>query len=77
MAVLTYHSAEDRVVKHWIRDHAEEEKREMGMAFGKPNPERWVKALGESVPTEEEIAKNPRARSARLRGAERLGEVKS
>ena len=77
MAVLTYHSAEDRVVKHWIRDHAEEEKREMGMAFGQPNPERWVKALDERVPTEEEIAKNPRARSARLRGAERLGEVKS
>ena len=77
MAVLTYHSAEDRVVKHWIRDHAEEEKREMGMAFGQANPERWVKSLGERVPSEEEITKNPRARSARLRGAERLGEVKS
>ncbi len=74
LAVLTYHSAEDRVVKHWIRAHAEEEKREMGMAFGQPNPERWVKALEEEVPSEDEIAKNPRARSARLRGAERLPE---
>ncbi|HBZ85179.1 MAG TPA: 16S rRNA (cytosine(1402)-N(4))-methyltransferase, partial [Verrucomicrobia subdivision 6 bacterium] len=68
------HSAEDRVVKHWIRGHAEEEKREMGMAFGQPNPERWVKVLEEEVPSEEEIARNPRARSARLRGAERLPE---
>ncbi|NBS79198.1 16S rRNA (cytosine(1402)-N(4))-methyltransferase RsmH [bacterium] len=76
MAVLTYHSAEDRVVKHWIRGHAEEERREMGMAFGQPNPERWVKALEEVVPTEEEISANPRARSARLRGAERLQEEK-
>lgn len=75
LAVLTYHSAEDRVVKHWIRGHAEEEKREMGMAFGLPNAERWVKALGEEVPSEDEISKNPRARSARLRGAERLQEV--
>jgi len=75
LAVLTYHSAEDRVVKHWIRGHAEEEKREMGMAFGQPNLERWVKPLGEEVPSEEEISKNPRARSARLRGAERLGEI--
>jgi len=76
MAVLTYHSAEDRVVKHWIRGHAEEEKREMGMAFGQANPERWVKALEEVVPSEEEISINPRARSARLRGAERLQEEK-
>lgn len=77
MAVLTYHSAEDRVVKHWIRGHAEEEKREMGMAFGQANPERWVKALEEVVPSEEEISINPRARSARLRGAERLQEEKN
>ena len=55
---------------------AEEEKREMGMAFGQANPERWVKALEEMVPTEEEISINPRARSARLRGAERLQEEK-
>lgn len=72
LAVLTYHSLEDRTVKHWIREHAEEEKREPGMAFGHPNPELWVRSLGEAVPTEEEISANPRARSARLRGAERI-----
>lgn len=72
MGVLTYHSIEDRAVKNWIREHAEEEKRQPGMAFGHANPERWVRSLGEAVPTEEEISANPRARSARLRGAERL-----
>ena len=76
LAILTYQSLEDRVVKNWIRDHAEEEKRQPGMAFGQPNPERWVKSLGEVVPSEAEIEANPRARSARLRGAERIGEVK-
>ena len=74
LAVLTYHSTEDRAVKIWIREHSEEEKRELGMAFGHPNPELWVKPLGEAVPTDEEIATNPRARSARLRGAERRNE---
>jgi len=73
LAVLTYQSLEDRVVKNWIRDHAEEEKRQPGMAFGQPNPERWVKSLGEVVPSVAEIESNPRARSARLRGAERIG----
>ena len=73
LAVLTYQSLEDRVVKNWIRDHAEEEKRQPGMAFGQPNAERWVKSLGEVVPSEAEIETNPRARSARLRGAERIG----
>ena len=72
MAVLTYHSIEDRAVKNWIREHSEEEKRQPGMAFGHANPERWVRSLGEAVPTESEISANPRARSARLRGAERL-----
>jgi len=72
LAVLTYQSLEDRVVKNWIRDHAEEEKRQPGMAFGQPNPARWVKSLGEAVPSEAEISANPRARSARLRGAERI-----
>jgi 16S rRNA (cytosine1402-N4)-methyltransferase len=76
LAVLTYQSLEDRAVKNWIRDHAEEEKRQPGMAFGQPNPERWVKSLGEVVPSEAEIEANPRARSARLRGAERVGGAK-
>ena len=75
LAVLTYQSLEDRVVKNWIRDHAEEEKRQPGMAFGQPNPQRWVRSLGEAVPSETEVAANPRARSARLRGAERTGEA--
>jgi 16S rRNA (cytosine1402-N4)-methyltransferase len=60
-AVVTFHSLEDRPVKHTFRAVAAE-----GDAF------RLVtkKSL---VPGDEEIRSNPRARSARLRAIERVG----
>lgn len=68
MVVLTYHSGEDRVVKHAFRDWAR--------ACRCP-PERPICGCGGPLgrvlmkkpvsPSEEEVADNPRARSAKLR----------
>ena len=58
LAVITYHSLEDRIVKNAIRD---------GIAAG-----ILEKAVRKPVvPSEEEIAQNTRARSAKLRVARR------
>jgi 16S rRNA (cytosine1402-N4)-methyltransferase len=58
--VLTFHSLEDRIVKHTFRELA-------GGAL--------VRVLTRKplMPSDDEIARNPRARSAKLRAAERLG----
>ena len=58
-AIISFHSLEDRLVKHTMRDLERE-----GIAR---LPSR--KPL---VATEAELARNPRARSAKLRAAERL-----
>lgn len=71
IAVLTYHSVEDRLAKHLMRDligDAPEAPRDI---YGN-KPEStgaWIER-GE-VPSDEEIASNPRARSARLRVIEK------
>jgi len=54
MAVITFHSIEDRVVKHSFRELKE-------VNEGTPTPKKPI------VPTEEERTQNPRARSAKLR----------
>ena len=76
LAVITFHSLEDRIVKHFLASRA-------GRA---PNPSRHMppapeaKApsfdlIGRGVmkPALAEIKNNPRARSAKLRAAERNG----
>jgi 16S rRNA (cytosine1402-N4)-methyltransferase len=56
---VTFHSLEDRIVKHTFRALAESE---------------VVRVLTKKpiVPGGEEVRNNPRARSAKLRAAERL-----
>jgi 16S rRNA (cytosine1402-N4)-methyltransferase len=54
--VITYHSLEDRITKHFMRDE----------------PRLRVLTKKPVRPSEEEVAANPRARSALLRSAERL-----
>jgi len=75
IAVISFHSLEDRIVKHTLR-------RLTGRCTCPPdfpvcrcNPQRVVKVLTATPerPDETEVAGNPRARSARLRVAERCG----
>lgn len=67
LAVLTYHSLEDRMVKNFIA--AGNEAGEVGKdVYG--NVLSPLEAVGRAVtPTEEEQAENPRSRSGRLRVA--------
>ncbi|MBB1245551.1 16S rRNA (cytosine(1402)-N(4))-methyltransferase RsmH [Streptomyces durbertensis] len=76
IAVLSYHSLEDRLVKQVFA---------AGAANTAPPglpvvPERYLPRLrlltrGAELPSEEEVARNRRAAPARLRGAERVREV--
>jgi 16S rRNA (cytosine1402-N4)-methyltransferase len=61
LVVLAFHSLEDRVVKHTLRRLAADE----------ATPFRLL-ARRAGQPTDEEVAANPRARSAKLRAVERV-----
>jgi len=72
LVVMSYHSLEDRLVKNLIKTGNIEGKEEKDLVFG--NVTRYFKALTSKpiVPSAEEIAANPRARSAKLRVAMKL-----
>jgi 16S rRNA (cytosine1402-N4)-methyltransferase len=73
LVVISYHSGEDRLVKHRLRGWADPTR---DPRTGRQREEeRLVELLTKKamVPREEEVAQNPRARSARLRAARRLG----
>jgi 16S rRNA (cytosine1402-N4)-methyltransferase len=61
MAVISFHSLEDRVVKHTLRGL--QAAGEIGLTVRTKRP---------VVPSETEVERNPRARSAKLRAAERI-----
>jgi len=60
LAVITFHSLEDRIVKHAFR------------ALEPSATAIRILTKRPLVPTDEEVARNPRARSAKLRAIERL-----
>ncbi len=74
LVVLSYHSLEDRIVKRFFQA----ERRgcvcppELPVCVCGRNPRLRLVTNPSLTPTEAEIAANPRARSARLRAAERL-----
>lgn len=69
LVVLTYHSLEDRMVKNFIRSGNIEGKIEKDF-FGNSNTPWKQITKGVQTPSNEEIAANPRSRSAKLRVAE-------
>lgn len=71
LSVITYHSLEDRLVKNFIKKGKFEGELEKDF-FG--NPQLKFKAINRKpiLPTAEEIKDNNRARSAKLRIAEKL-----
>ncbi|OQD43881.1 16S rRNA (cytosine(1402)-N(4))-methyltransferase [Croceivirga radicis] len=70
LSLISYHSLEDRLVKRFIRDGKFEGEAEKDFYGNVDVPLKKVGGL--VVPTAEEIARNNRARSAKLRIAERL-----
>ena len=70
LAVISFHSLEDRIVKQFIAQHAREVY-DRRAPFAPPQVMDF-KAVQRIKPSEQEIASNPRARSAILRVAERL-----
>ena len=74
LAVITFHSLEDRLVKRLIQNASQPELRRRELAMGLPNPNYFLKSIGDYAPSEEEMNINPRARSARLRVAEKINE---
>ena len=74
LAVISFHSGEDRVVKQFLRERSAEWLDTPGRPNTLPNPHRHLRDVRRFLPSEEEIEKNPRARSARLRAAIRNEE---
>ena len=74
LAVISFHSLEDRIVKQFIRSHSQPPPARRGLP-PPPHEALTLRAIGAAqLPGAEEIERNPRARSAVLRVAERLPE---
>ena len=75
LSIISFHSLEDRMVKHFIRKQSQGEAIPKGLPLREDQIQRnqRLKVIGKAMmPSEDEIAQNPRARSAVLRIAERL-----
>jgi len=73
MAVISFHSLEDRIVKRFLASKAkvpQPDRRLPIRAADLPQPE--LKLLAKMKPSDAEVAANPRARSAIMRVAERI-----
>ncbi|MDB6082386.1 MAG: rRNA methyltransferase [Gammaproteobacteria bacterium] len=75
LAVISFHSLEDRMVKQFMRRHASTDPVYAGLPFVPESARPRLRLVGKAIGADDdEIARNPRARSARLRVAERLSE---
>ncbi|HEX6520562.1 MAG TPA: 16S rRNA (cytosine(1402)-N(4))-methyltransferase RsmH [Streptosporangiaceae bacterium] len=74
VAVLAYHSLEDRIVKRELTARSKDQS-PPGLPVPIAPPELRLLTRGAERPSEAEVASNPRAASARLRAAERIKEA--
>ncbi|HRO46065.1 16S rRNA (cytosine(1402)-N(4))-methyltransferase RsmH [Agriterribacter sp.] len=71
IAIITFHSIEDRMVKHFFRNGSFEEMAADSLYGTKPENPFLIITKKPILPSAAEIAANPRSRSAKLRVAER------
>jgi 16S rRNA (cytosine1402-N4)-methyltransferase len=73
IAVISFHSLEDRIVKNFFRDRSREWLDQPEWPEPRPNPEFYLNVVTSKPvePGEDEQRANPRARSAKLRVAEK------
>ncbi len=74
IAIISFHSLEDRIVKQFLRDHSQplDQRLPPGLPVRPDTTPPLLQRIGKAMkPSEEEIAANPRARSAVLRVAEK------
>jgi len=73
LAVIAFHSLEDRAVKHFIRLQANGPELPPGLPIPESDIVRTMRAIGKAIkPSKAEVAGNVRSRSAVLRIAEKL-----
>src|SRR5262249_41944652 len=75
IAVITFHSLEDRIVKNFIRDQSRLWQDRPEWQGARPHPDYNLPAITSKPvePGEDERRMNPRSRSAKLRVAEKVG----
>jgi 16S rRNA (cytosine1402-N4)-methyltransferase len=75
IVVISYHSLEDRIVKSFFKNESAESHPSQNKLIPDVPCQPTLSILTKKpiIPSDEEIARNPRARSAKLRVAERLG----
>jgi 16S rRNA (cytosine1402-N4)-methyltransferase len=69
LAVISFHSGEDRAVKQYMRAHSSPWRDTPSRPNTLRNPAHYFDGMKRYLPTDEEMTTNPRARSARLRVA--------
>ena len=78
LAVISFHSLEDRMVKQFMRRHSLADPMYAGLPDIPPHARPKLRLIGKAIRAgDNEIFENPRARSAHLRVAERLDEGKA
>jgi 16S rRNA (cytosine1402-N4)-methyltransferase len=76
LAVISFHSLEDRIVKQFMQAHAKVEVPRGLPVREKDLPQSALELIGRVKPSDAEVSENPRARSAIMRVAEkRIGAV--
>ncbi len=77
IAIISFHSLEDRLVKRAFQRYAAKEIDKPNWPMPKKNPEHFFTLLTKKPvdPQADEVQRNPRSRSARLRVAERISDA--
>lgn len=75
LAVISFHSLEDRIVKQFMQAHAKVEVPRGLPVREKDLPQSALELIGRVKPSDAEVSENPRARSAIMRVAEKRMEA--